>query len=512
MSVEIPVINLFAGAGGLAEGFCPVNGKKSFYQLAFAVEKDKDALQTFRLRNFCRQFSGEDLPDDYYLYTQREITHEELYRRHPVQAKKAESATWQAELGNPDSCPEGELDERISVAIGNASDWVLIGGPPCQAYSKAGRSRNKGNPDYAPERDPRFFLYMEYLRVIGKHKPSVFVMENVLGLLSAKADRELLFPRILKDLEKPHIALHRHGLKVSNCFYRLFSLTGEEQGPDCDPKSFVVRTEEHGLPQTRHRVILIGVRKDLTDYLPPSLKKTPPATLRDVIRWTPPLRSGVSRTEDSWDLWQRVIKEAVTSRWLKEVRARFGPELQDTIEEAAEKAIEMDLSRGGEFVPKISGEPDWKGKWFHDSRLKGTLNHSTRAHIPGDLHRYLFVASYTSVFGKSPRLNEFPAALLPAHINALSGKFPDRFRAQPYNNTAKTITSHISQDGHYFIHPDPSQCRSLTVREAARIQTFPDNYFFCGGRTSQYSQVGNAVPPVLGLMIADQVQSILTCA
>lgn len=128
-----------------------------------------------------------------------------------------------------------------------------------------------------------------------------------------------------------------------------------------------------------------------------------------------------------------------------------------------------------------------------------------------DLHRYIFAASYAKLNDVSPKIHQFPVQLLPAHENVSSESVPfsDRFRVQMENGPSTTVVAHIAKDGHYYIHPDPSQCRSLTVREAARLQTFPDNYFFEGNRTQQYTQIGNAVPPLLARKIAAVVAAVI---
>jgi DNA (cytosine-5)-methyltransferase 1 len=146
-------------------------------------------------------------------------------------------------------------------------------------------------------------------------------------------------------------------------------------------------------------------------------------------------------------------------------------------------------------------------RWLERPNLRAVAQHETRGHMPSDLGRYLFAAVFGAVRGYSPKAADFPLALSPDHRNWHSGVFNDRFRVQLADTAATTVTSHISKDGHYFIHPDPMQCRSLTVREAARLQTFPDDYLFLGNRTQQYVQVGNAVPPFLARHIAQLVLS-----
>ena len=150
---------------------------------------------------------------------------------------------------------------------------------------------------------------------------------------------------------------------------------------------------------------------------------------------------------------------------------------------------------------------------LYDPRLSVLTGHESRGHMPSDLRRYMFAAAFSQVTKTSPKLSDFPEVLLPAHQNVELGRagkmFSDRFRVQLPDRPSTTITSHISKDGHYFIHYDPVQCRSLSVREAARLQTFPDNYSFQGPRTSQYHQVGNAIPPYLARQIAEIIGEVL---
>ena len=167
------------------------------------------------------------------------------------------------------------------------------------------------------------------------------------------------------------------------------------------------------------------------------------------------------------------------------------------------------LSRSSDKYRAATRGPAVLKRHYRKGSLGALLNHETRGHMEEDLGRYLFCASYATVYGRSPSSPDFPDELKPAHKSWDAGHFADRFRVQLGHTSGSTITSHLAKDGHHFIHWDPRQCRSLTVREAARIQTFPDDYLFLGNRTQQYTQVGNAVPPLLARQIAGVVASLL---
>ncbi len=205
---RIPVVDLFAGPGGLAEGFSAFSGSTAGhpFRVALSIEKNADAHATLELRSFFRSFSKGDVPEAYFQVLRGELGTEQLYSEFPREAAKARAEAWKAELGVES---RHELGRQISAAVSGNEPWVLVGGPPCQAYSLVGRSRNRGTRGYVPELDKRQTLYVEYLQVLADHAPSVFVMENVKGLLSAHLEGNALFERIREDLAAPTKALRR---------------------------------------------------------------------------------------------------------------------------------------------------------------------------------------------------------------------------------------------------------------------------------------------------------------
>jgi DNA (cytosine-5)-methyltransferase 1 len=531
MSEKIKIIDLFAGPGGLGEGFSAykINDKQPF-KIAISIEKESSAHRTLTLRAFYRQF-GDSPPEEYYQFLRGELgknPEDQLYKikKFEKQISEAQKEARCLTLGEDNKV----INAAITKAIGS-DECILIGGPPCQAYSLAGRSRNQGKKDYKAEDDHRNFLYLEYLKVIARYQPKLFVMENVKGMLSAKINGEPIFDSIRKDLHNPCKATKTQpndGRTRHN--YRVVSLVcpspenGIAAGHDevTASKNYIIETEKFGIPQRRHRVILLGLREDIADkwdnnfILQASAVKT---TTYDVISDLPKLRSGLSKGINTDERWLEILKASKNnlSNTLKESDLEpIAKSIEKTIEKLTKPKNKQGANLGIKKTKKLllSGNRELED-WFTDKRLGNfVINHETRGHIEKDLHRYLFCSTWAIVAKKSrwsnpfPKSRDYPNTLKPDHKNFDSGKFADRFRVQLAYAPATTITSHISKDGHYFIHYDPSQCRSFTVREAARIQTFPDNYFFVGNRTQQYVQVGNAVPPYLAKKISEIIHQI----
>lgn len=512
-SKHIPIVDLFAGPGGLGEGFSSVENDP--FRIIVSAEMEASARKTLRLRAFYRlaKRAGADALVSYYQYCNGESAVAYDSSNEHLWIEAGEEAR-QLVLGT--EADNAILDGRIAAhGIGEKSPWVLIGGPPCQAYSLVGRARNRGKTEYKAEDDHRHFLYKEYLRIIQKYRPAVFVMENVKGILTASVGGRKIFETILEDLADPDFATGLppgvHGYRIHSAVSRTSFSRGDDPA-SIDVHDFVIRAEEHGIPQARHRVILIGVRTDI-GLAPGMIPSDRQVSVGEAIGDLPKIRSRISRILDSSEEWADLVSTQYSEMAREMSRMEHFAPLQPVMREAASQ-IARGLGYGSLRLRKQGSNRTISASlssWYSDQRLKVWLNHEARGHMPSDLRRYAFAAAFAKTFDRSPKGHEdfsLPG-LRPNHENWESGKFADRFKVQVHNRPATTVTSHISKDGHYFIHPDPLQCRSLTVREGARLQTFPDNYFFEGNRTEQFHQVGNAVPPMLAKKIGELVYSLL---
>jgi len=512
MTKQIPVVDLFAGPGGLAEGFASfkdLSGRARF-NVVFSVEMEPTAHRTLLLRGFLRKFRC-GFPTEYYDFLNRNESREPDWASlYPREWQEACDETRCLTLGSSDarSFVRQRIGEIRALYGGNT---VLLGGPPCQSYSVAGRARNVGNALYDPANDKRQSLYLEYAKVLRQLQPAVAVMENVRGMLSAKHGGREIFSDVMDSLANA-------GGKDR---YRLYSLAPHNAGRSwkdgLNPKDFLVRAEEHGIPQKRHRVFVVCIRNDVaatvqSDLRPAVGQSDCMVSVHDVIGAMPMLRSRLSWDDDDFS-WQQVLKKA--HRLALRHMPSMAPEMENKFRLALDRAL---TSTTGAALPcrEVQGDtafpdtcPSALREWIVDPNLTRLPNNETRGHIDEDIARYLYAAAYAFASGRSPRARDFPRALAARHKSWNTGKFDDRFRVQLPDHPSTTITSHISKDGHYFIHPDSAQCRSLTVREAARLQTFPDNYFFHGSRTQQYVQVGNAVPPYLAWQIARELSEVL---
>lgn len=519
-------IDLFAGPGGLGEGFA-----RGGFSIAISIEKETTECRTLLNRKVYNLLLSQGQRSKAASLGQADLGEAELAELYPKETRVAKQQVAQLELG---AVPFKEVYQSIQSSLeeGNNEPLVLLGGPPCQAYSIVGRSRNIGkskvtdNPDLLTEfyADARHTLYREYLKVLSVFEPDIFIMENVKGILSARtgplAEKGSVVNNIIADLKNPGLALEEDkefqrelsdlSIQLAKSNYVLVPLVEntkedllQELSDHTEPSDFLIRCEEHGVPQTRHRVIICGVREDVfaVKGKPKQLSRAKsPTTVEQVIKTFPKLRSNITRQEIAADAWSAAIKDEI-----EKLASIKQPNVQDAAPTEAKPT-----------KAKVQGNKHLSG--FLEDSSKGITGHKTRSHMISDLARYYFCADFAEREGRSPKIHDWPVGkLAPDHKdiqnkgNRLSTSgFSDRFKVQVWNRPASTITSHISKDGHYFIHPDKTQCRSLSVREAARIQTFPDSYHFCGGISKQFHQIGNAVPPYLAFQIAALIREYLT--
>lgn len=401
------VIDLFAGAGGLSEGF----RQKGFNILAH-VEMDKHASLTLKTREVYYYLKEHQKLDVYENYLLKKINREELYSQIPPNVL---DKVINQEI--TDDSIEGIFDEIDSQIKGKQIDLV-IGGPPCQAYSLAGRSRDP----LRMEGDPRNYLFRQYIRFLTKYNPNYFVFENVVGMLSAK--KGAIFVEIKQEMNKA-------GYEID---YR------------------VLNSKDFGVLQSRKRVIIIGWKSNVSFKYPNFLIESQSNTIRDLFEDLPTLKAGESVEPGNY---YRLKPSCYTK----------------------ESAIRT---------------PDWHL----------LTQHEARPNRDSDLAIYHY---YVDIWNKEKRkvkYNELPKNLI-THKNTRT--FLDRFNVIPYESISHTIVAHISKDGHYYIHPDINQNRSISVREAARIQSFPDDYYFESNRTAAFKQIGNSVPPLMARKIAQKL-------
>ena len=397
-------IDLFAGCGGLTDGFEQTNKYKPF---AF-VEWDKNAVNTLKKR-LQTKWNIPNIDD--------KVLHFDIQRMD--------------ELLN--GFDDAEYGKHIGLKklIKNTNIDLIIGGPPCQAYSIAGRVQDKNDMKC----DYRNYLFENYLKVVKEFQPKVFVFENVQGILSAKPDGIHIIDRIRDDFEKEGYIITKELKAVS-----------------------LLDSSDYGVPQVRKRVIIIGINKNLTSHNP-----------QDILN----------------DFYLNILPS-------------FKVEKKITVKEAI-----ADLEA---LYPLSEEEKKKKKRVSHNNQSK-IKNHFPRFHSQRDIEIFNELA-----------LDVEKGSLKYPDTNALkelyfqkTGKRSSfhKYNVLAYNKQSNTIPAHLYKDGLRHIHPDHEQARSITPREAGRLQTFDDDFEFIGSQGACYKMVGNAVPPLLANKIAQSVDILL---
>lgn len=392
-------IDLFAGCGGLTEGFY----KKGYIPLAH-VEWDHTACETLKERM------------KYYKF------------------KNAEDSVLEADI------TDDNIVNRIDSIVNGAQVDVIIGGPPCQAYSSLGRAKDEN----AMEEDPRNFLFESYVKILNHYMPKVFVFENVTGILTAHVKGKKIIDLVIKELSRNY-------------------------NVDFDPDMVVLNSADYGVPQIRKRVIIIGVRNDIQQITPREIYNAIKKTHYDPLEELP---------------HKKGMKKYIT------VRQAIG-ELPAVEPGEGKKNIDFISNRDNSFLRRIVKR-----------NYTGLMDHVARKHNDIDREIYRTMAARLLTYQE---LLELRPDLKPENPRVFGNSYTVQFWDRP----SRTIIAHLYKDGNQFIHPDYMQARTLTVREAARLQSFPDDFVFCGSRTDQFKQIGNAVPPLLSEAIAKAIKTKL---
>ena len=400
-------IDLFAGASGMSEGFI----RAGFNPISH-IEMDKDACDSIRTRAAYHFLLRNKKENFYYDYLKGIISREELYKKVP---KRILDSVLNIEITDDSIKP---IFSTIDKTLKGKKIDLIIGGPPCQAYSLLGRHHEN------IENDPRNKLYIQYGRFLKQYEPKAFVFENVPGLLSANKGQ------------------HFKNLKA------YFRKIGYEVYND------TLNAADYGVLQARKRIIIVGWKKD-SDFGFPAIKKIAEEfTVNDIFEDLPKLQPG-----DALKI------------------AKYKVPKNDYLQK-------FELRNGVDFVTQ----------------------HISRPHNERDLKIYKTAIKKWNKNLERLKYPDLPKELK-THKNETS--FTDRYKVVNGNGVSHTVVAHIAKDGHYYIHPDIKQCRSISVREAARLQSFPDDFFFEGSRSAAFKQIGNAVPPLMANAIAKSMKKHL---
>ena len=415
--IKYPVVDVFAGPGGLGEGFSSAvaaDCTEPCFQVILSLERDEHAHKTLFLRHFLRYFQNNEFPEDYYNYLKKDITLDELYNRHPNEFNKAKQSAPRLSIERK---THKQVNRLIRQRLYGRKKWALVGGPPCQAYSLAGRSRMMNDPEF--EQDERHFLYREYLEIIINHRPPIFVMENVKGLLSAKVEGEAIIKQIISDLSRPKSS---NGISANGLGYSLYSLSEQISSKDeIDPRMFLVKAEEYGIPQARHRMFIVGVRNDL-HVQPNLLRRHTPPVVKEIVGGLPKIRSGLSRGNDSYQNWQNEILKLPDLKLGKQLNGHaYAKDVADGIHFRLNDSTYPQERISTKYPGKLRINHPTADVLF-DPCLDVLTGHESRGHMASDLRRYMYASVFAHVTGKCPRLADFPASLLPTHQNVSSEK------------------------------------------------------------------------------------------